>query len=316
MLLVAYKPGQLANQLFVFAHLVAFAAEHHLIVVNPSFDDYCKYFEHLDQDLLCRFPQKKSLFPPTVKMRRWLLNVVNQWISRFMRRPSLLPNGIKVISIEFNSLCYMNEAPFLSLVSENRLIVLRGWCFRDVASFNKHADIIRDFFAPKAATAKNVDVLVQACRNDADIIVGVHIRRGDYKEFINGRYFFEAHQYRALMHQMTDLLPGRRVLFLICSNEAVSDEAFHGLNFRVGNNHVTEDMYALAACDYILGPPSTFSHWASFYGKVPLYKIIDPDRPLALNAFKIADGNCDMPEFLDSNPHWDESEPLPVLGRR
>ena len=30
------------------------------------------------------------------------------------------------------------------------------------------------------------------------------------------------------------------------------------------------DLYALSRCDYIIGPPSTFSQWASYYGHVPL----------------------------------------------
>jgi hypothetical protein len=44
-------------------------------------------------------------------------------------------------------------------------------------------------------------------------------------------------------------------------------------------------MYALASCDYIVGPPSTFSLWASFYGQVPLCFLQKPDEPLALANF-------------------------------
>ena len=31
------------------------------------------------------------------------------------------------------------------------------------------------------------------------------------------------------------------------------------------------DLYSLAACDYIIGPPSTYTQWASFYGQVPRF---------------------------------------------
>jgi hypothetical protein len=44
-------------------------------------------------------------------------------------------------------------------------------------------------------------------------------------------------------------------------------------------------MYALASCDYIVGPPSTFSLWASFYGQVPLCFLQKPDEFLALANF-------------------------------
>jgi hypothetical protein len=40
-----------------------------------------------------------------------------------------------------------------------------------------------------------------------------------------------------------------------------------------GPGHFIEDLYALASCDYIIGPPSTFSQWASFYGNVPRYMV-------------------------------------------
>jgi hypothetical protein len=36
-------------------------------------------------------------------------------------------------------------------------------------------------------------------------------------------------------------------------------------------------MYVLAACDLILGPPSTFSIWASYYGQVPLMQLDSRD---------------------------------------
>jgi len=30
-------------------------------------------------------------------------------------------------------------------------------------------------------------------------------------------------------------------------------------------------IFSFAKCDYIVGPPSTFTSWASFYGDVPVY---------------------------------------------
>jgi hypothetical protein len=52
-----------------------------------------------------------------------------------------------------------------------------------------------------------------------------------------------------------------------------------------GPGHVVQDMYALARCDYLLGPPSTFTIWSSFYGRVPLCHVESPDQELALASF-------------------------------
>ena len=63
--------------------------------------------------------------------------------------------------------------------------------------------------------------------------------------------------------------------FLICSDEPQHGGDFARMNVHFGTGHAIEDLYALARCDYLIGPPSTFSAWASFYGKVPLYFIED-----------------------------------------
>ena len=46
--------------------------------------------------------------------------------------------------------------------------------------------------------------------------------------------------------------------------------AFGDLQVHFGPGHIVEDMYAMAEADLLIGPPSTYTGWASFYGKVPL----------------------------------------------
>lgn len=68
----------------------------------------------------------------------------------------------------------------------------------------------------------------------------------------------------------------QKVRFLLCSNEKILTKPFEKENLDIcfSTNHFLEDMYSLAACDYILGVPSSYSMWASFYGKTPL-RILD-----------------------------------------
>lgn len=63
MLIIASKPGQLGNRLFLFAHFVGFSAEQNIPVANPAFDEYANYFEGTRKDLFCRYPQRLSLLP-------------------------------------------------------------------------------------------------------------------------------------------------------------------------------------------------------------------------------------------------------------
>ena len=46
-----------------------------------------------------------------------------------------------------------------------------------------------------------------------------------------------------------------------------------------------EDLHALAGCDYLIGPPSTFGAWASFHGDVPRYTIMAADHRPRLDEF-------------------------------
>ena len=57
--------------------------------------------------------------------------------------------------------------------------------------------------------------------------------------------------------------------------------------FQLPQSSNIEDLYALSLCDYILGPPSTFSMWASFYGKKPLRIVSYKDEAISLHEFKI-----------------------------
>ena len=83
--------------------------------------------------------------------------------------------------------------------------------------------------------------------------------------------FYETHQYAKVMHSIAAQFPGRKVAFLVCSDEQQNPSAFAGLHVTLSDNPAAVDMYALADCDLIVGPNSSFSQWASFYGNVPLH---------------------------------------------
>ena len=102
-------------------------------------------------------------------------------------------------------------------------------------------------------------------------IIGVHIRRGDYKTFEGGRYYFELEEYKQHMQALCEVYKDRKVCFAISTNEKIDATAFEGLEIcKTTNTTAVHDLYMLIQCDRIIGPLSTFSRWASFYGGVPL----------------------------------------------
>lgn len=71
---------------------------------------------------------------------------------------------------------------------------------------------------------------------------------------------------------------------LLCRYPA--NRFFLGNSLLLKKLFIIEDMYSLAECDYIIGPPSTYTMWASFYGEVPLYMVDNPSLKPVLSDFK------------------------------
>lgn len=46
-----------------------------------------------------------------------------------------------------------------------------------------------------------------------------------------------------------------------------------------------EDHSLMSMCDYLIGPPSTFTSWSSFIGNVPTYHIKDKYKKIELSDF-------------------------------
>lgn len=126
--------------------------------------------------------------------------------------------------------------------------IVFDWSYRNHEALAREADRIRRFFTP----IESFDAPV-VC--DGEVLVGVHKRRGDYKEFQGGRYYYDDGVYETNKDAVRAILEGRgfKVRFL---------------EFPL--HQALEDQWLMSRCDYLIGPPSTFSAWASFMGKVPL----------------------------------------------
>ncbi len=300
MILVLGKPGQLGNRLFVFANFIAFSAEHGVSVSDLAFDDYANSFAGPQYDLLCRHPRRYNVRPPTL-LRRLLYSGAYRLV-RASR--AAMPGSVPHVNLAdiWNDAQDLADPEFVELALRSRLLIAEGWLFHYSAGLKRHKATIRRFLTPIADIARGTDRLLMSLRQKAEVVIGIHVRRGDYSSFLNGRYFYDLEAYGRWIDQAQKLFPDQNVAFLIASDEGVR-MAFDGNEniFHCAGEAVA-DTYSLSKCDYLIGPPSTFSMWASYYGDVPLCMVTRPDQRLDRASFRVVESQMDFPDVADLHP--------------
>ncbi len=149
---------------------------------------------------------------------------------------------------------------------------------------------LKNLFLPRHEITVKAEQLISEIRKTADIIVGVHIRHGDYKTFYGGRYYYTFEEFHHFMLQIKNMHNEKHVAFFISSNEAFNVDIFNGCKcyrFEKEPSGDILDLHTLSLCDLIIGPWSTYSRWASFIGEVPLCFIKNKDQVLSKDNFSI-----------------------------
>lgn len=167
----------------------------------------------------------------------------------------------------------------------------KGWLtMNDTHYLAQTKKEIQHIFQPRKEIMEKASQKINIIRENADIVVGIHIRHGDYKTFYGGRFFFSLEDFHQFMLQIKGLYCNKRVAFFISSNESFSTDIFEGCQcyrFEKEQSGDILDLYTLSLCDRILGPWSTYSRWASFIGEVPLCFIEEKKQQFKDDSFSI-----------------------------
>lgn len=170
----------------------------------------------------------------------------------------------------------------------------KGWSTRtDTRYLKQTLPELKRIFRPKDDIMCKAEELIADIKQTSDLVIGVHIRRGDYATWNNGRFFYELEEYHQFMLSVQELFTERRVSFFISSNEEFSLDIFKGCKcrrFEEEPSGAILDLYTLSVCDRIIGPVSSFSRWASFIGEVPLCFLENRNQQFTKDSFsKIVD---------------------------
>jgi hypothetical protein len=264
-------------------------------VINFTFHSYAELFETTRRDIYCQYPA------PT--RRSWLDAIPG--VAWSLRRTRILYHAVRttgVLNEQFpvfgSKVVTLRERPRQNVtalegpevqeqIREAKVVFVHGFHFRAPNWMERHAEKIRAYFRPIEQHDRASRQAVDRLRQHADVVVGVHIRRGDYLNWRGGKYFFQIPQYAAWMRDMMGQFPGSKVSFLVCSNEPRNAQEFAGLSVGFAAGTPVEDLYALAGCDYVMGPVSSFTQWASFYGNKPLLHLRDSKDRVERGRFRV-----------------------------
>jgi len=159
---------------------------------------------------------------------------------------------------------------------------LYGWPFYDLTALRKAGRQIREFMSPDKEVQEYVESVLSELRNTAKLVIGVHLRRGDYLNWRNGAYYYCNEQYKKCMDMFYEnVSKGHKCTFVLFSNEKIDEKEFNDDRYKVViiSGSAAQDFHTMSKCDYLIGPPSSFSGLASFMGQVPRYMIENPNRP-------------------------------------
>ncbi len=150
----------------------------------------------------------------------------------------------------------------------------KGWQTRtDTRYIQQTLPELKRIFRPKTEIVEKGKRIIKQLKEETDIVIGVHIRRGDYATWNEGRFYYELEDYYQFMLRIQELYKDKKVGFFISSNEDFSLGIFKQCKcrrFEKEPSGAILDLYTLSICDYIIGPFSSYSRWASFIGEVPL----------------------------------------------
>lgn len=275
--------GRLANQLWNFMSIYAYARERGYDLENYSFFEYHDCFQIPPiRNLLVR----RLFFSPfpflAQKLGQTRAAIFTRKIYKLYVIAIKLAHGSVLLdshnSPDIAGIFYLPpsepaRAALKKLEDDPAVknIYFDGWLFRNQIGVMKYHREIREYFKPKDQTLQAVSSFIKPLKEYYDRVVGVHIRQDDYKTFKGGRYFVEQTRIREILDEYLREFKKdpQRTCFAITSNGPLDQELFAGLHIVTSNLGFIEDLFLLASCDAVIGSDSSFGSFAAYYGNIP-----------------------------------------------
>ncbi len=269
-MIFARDKSQMCNNLLQYAHVYAWGREHGRKVISMRFSYKYQYF-HICHTPLTGFG--------------WYL------FAKYMAALRLLPTA------SFKHSDCDREALEHKML-RHRHIVVSGWNVRFYDLFLKYRQEICRLFAIDEQYAAPVRQKMQESEQattGCKVRLGVHIRRGDYAQWKDGIYCYDDDTYARHICRFAQWHEDSEVhVYLSTNDQSVSQEWYQErcpqVHVHLLDGNAPEDLFMLSECDWLAGPPSTFSLVAAMYRDIPLYRMdTADDTQMTPEAFRLFD---------------------------
>ena len=182
---------------------------------------------------------------------------------------------LKLISKPLNYL-FKNNQFCLYFNKKNYIKFVKGWDFRNNELTIKYHKKLKNIYGfDRSSLSKKAIYIVKYIsdlRKRDKFIIGLHLRRKDYASWNKGKYYFSDEVYNNLIYEIKKKFKkdNREPFLFIVSDQKISSN----LNYDYYCKGTwKDDQIILQNCDLIVGPPSTFTMWASYIAEIPLIQI-------------------------------------------
>lgn len=288
-LLIQKDYGQLGNRLHTHANALAWCVENKVNLINLSFRKYSHLFCNDKNQTAEMFFSHKSRFEKLITSKTFLKSVEtiiirNRYIKQF--------KGLRVIEKEDDNFISEKELnQYFEIKKNSKIVIIKSWDLQFSDALKKHQNKVRNILLPNKIHREVAYRRIKQLREKFDCVVGIHARRGDYKNFLEGIHYHSWSKYKNWIVETKKTIEKNlqlKVGFLLCSDESPPVNLFNTPYIVTYNDTETiTDIHALSLCDYNIGPPSSFGTWVSFHGKVPRLIVYTKTKITSMNQFII-----------------------------
>jgi hypothetical protein len=259
-LFITNKYGDLGNRLFRFARIYSALYPYKIFIVDISFYQFAYFYN------------PKNIY-------YWILFRILGFISNksFSKIQCLINKNKLIHKIVTSCMLSNNKKTRISNIKKTILdsphIFLKIDCSELISDQSFSNDVIKsklkNIFRIKRKYTKIASKIIKKDKNV--FYLGVHIRRGDYKEFWGGKWYFEDDIY---IQNIKILLEGinfnKNVKIVLVSNEFLNTQNWKEFDFiYIPQSCPVVDQKILKKCDSILASCSSFSAWPAFIENIP-----------------------------------------------